>query len=618
VVLKKRSGMVKRSAIVLLGFLISASPLVGASPALAEEELHGLSLFGSLAYDQGFERFDYVNPNAPKGGKLRYGQIGSFDSLNPFIVKGRAAAGVTFIYDTLLVGALDEAGSEYGLLAESVSHPDDYSSVTFTLRPTARWHDGERVTPEDVIWTFETLTANLPFYNAYYADVESVEKLSPLQVRFNFAISGNRELPLIVGQLPILPQHYWADRDFSATTLEPPLGSGPYRISDVNAPRSVTYERVADYWGATLNVNIGTHNFDQIRFDYFGDNTIALEAFKGNQVDVRFENSSKDWATAYDFPAVEQGRVRLAEIRTLTPEPMQGFVMNLRRARFANAQVREALNLAFDFEWANKTLFYGQYVRTDSYFDNSELSSSGLPVGEELALLEPFRDQLPDTLFTQAYANPSTDGSGSNRANLRTATRLLTEAGWGVNGDGILVNNETGEAFKIEFLLVSPTFERVVQPYLQTLKKLGITGSIRIVDTSQYQNRLDNFDFDVVIGSFGQSLSPGNEQREFWGCAAADQKGGRNTIGICDPVIEGLIDAVIFAKDRDALVTATHALDRVLLWRHYIVPQWHIPYTRAALWNRIAYPEPTPGYGNGFPAIWWHTGDETNADASAN
>ncbi len=609
--LMMQSVMAKRSMIAFLGILLSASP------TLADEERHGLSLFGSLAYPQGFERFDYVNPDAPKGGTLRYGQIGSFDSLNPFIVKGRAAAGSsTLLYDTLLFSSLDEAGSEYGLLAETVSHPTDYSSVTFTLRPTARWHDGKRVTPEDVIWTFETLTANLPFYNAYYADVDSVEKLSPLKVRFNFAISNNRELPLIVGQLPILPKHYWEDRDFSETTLEPPLGSGPYRISEVDAPSSVSYERVDDYWGATLNVNIGSHNFDRIRFVYFGDNTIALEAFKGNRLDVRFENSAKDWATAYGFPAVDEGRVRLAQIRTLNPEPMQGFVMNLRRDRFSDVRVREALTLAFDFEWANKTLFYDQYARTDSYFDNSELSSRSVPESDELALLEPFRAQLPDALFTRAYANPATDGSGSNRSNLRAATALLKEAGWGVDGDGTLVHTETGEAFTIEFLLVSPSFERVVQPYLQSLKILGITGSIRIVDTSQYQNRLDEFDFDVVVGSFAQSLSPGNEQREYWGCAAADQRGGRNTVGICDPVVEALIDAVIFAQDRGALVTATRALDRVLLWRYYVVPQWHIPYVRAAIWDRIAYPEPTPGFSYGFPAIWWHTGEEGGGETS--
>lgn len=616
---KKQKGMVQRAAIALLGFLISASPLVGASPALADEELHGLTLFGSLKYPVGFEQFDYVNPDAPKGGTLRYASIGSFDNLNPFIVKGRAAAGTsTFIYDTLLVSSSDEAASEYGLLAESVSHPDDYSSVTFTLRPAAHWHDGERITPEDVIWSFETLTANMPFYNAYYADVDSVEKLSPLQVRFNFAISGNRELPYIVGEMPILPKHYWADRDFTATTLEPPLGSGPYRISAVDVPRSVTYERVSDYWGADLNVNIGAHNFGKMVFEYYRDSTVALEAFKSGKIDVRLENSSKQWATAYDFPALNEGRVRRAHLSTLTPEPMQGFAMNLRRERFADPRVREALNLAFDFEWANKTLFYGQYVRTDSYFDNSELASNGTPEGDELALLEPFRDQLPDALFTQAYANPATDGSGSNRGNLRTATALLKEAGWGVNADGILVNNETGEAFTIEFLLVSPAFERVVQPYLQALKILGITGSIRIVDTSQYQNRLDNFDFDATISTFGQSLSPGNEQREFWGCTAATQKGGRNIIGICDPVVEALIDAVILAKDRTSLITATHALDRVLLWRHYLVPQWHIPYTRAALWEQIEFPDPTPGFNIGFPSIWWHTAETANIDASAN
>ncbi len=593
----------KYSVVVMLALL------AGVLPGFAEVERHGLSLFGAPKYPAGFERFDYVNPDAPKGGLLRYAAIGNFDSLNPFIVKGRPAAGSsTFIYDTLMASSFDEPSSEYGLLAETVSYPEDFSSVTFTLRTGARWHDGERVTPEDVIWSFETLTANQPFFNAYYADVESVEKLSPLKVRFNFAISGNRELPQIVGQLPVLPKHYWAEREFGATTLEPPLGSGPYRVSKVDAPRSITYERVADYWAADLNVNIGANNFSEIRFDYFGDNTIALEAFKGDRIDVRMENSAKDWATAYDFPAAREGRVRLLQLRTQNPEPMQGFVMNLRREKFSDVRVREAISLAFDFEWANKTLFYEQYTRTDSYFDNSELASSGVPEGDELALLEPYRDQLPEALFNEAFVNPVTDGSGNNRNNLRRATRLLNDAGWTVNEDGLLVHSETGTAFEIEFLLVSPAFERVVQPYLQALKKLGISGSIRIVDTSQYQNRVDNFDFDMTINTVGQSLSPGNEQRDFWGCEAAKQAGGRNLAGICDPVVEAMVDAVIFAKDRNALITATRALDRVLLWRHYLVPQWHVPYDRVAVWDRIGVPDPTPGFNIGFPSIWWHTG----------
>lgn len=579
-----------------------------AGAAQADVERHGLSLFGDLKYPADFAHFDYVNPEAPKGGLLRSAAIGSFDSLNPFIVKGRAATGIPYIYDTLMASSEDEAGSEYGLIAESVSYPEDYSSVTFTLRPQACWHDGERITPEDVIWSFETLTDNLPFFNAYYADVESVEKLGPLQVKFNFAISGNRELPQIVGQLYVLPKHYWADKDFGETTLVPPLGSGPYRIADVDAPRSITFERVEDYWARDLNVNVGRYNFDQLRFEYFGDNTIALEAFKADRVDVRFESSSKDWATAYDFPAVEEGRVRLETLYTENPEGMQAFVFNTRRERFQDSRVREALNLAFDFEWANDNLFYGQYTRTGSYFENSELAASGLPEGAELALLEPFRDQLPDALFTEAYANPTTDGSGQNRRNLRQAVRLLSDAGYTVNDEGKLVDSN-GAPFQITFLLVQPTFERVVQPYLQSLEKLGISGTIQIVDTAQYQNRMDTYDFDAAVGSFRQSLSPGNEQRDFWSCASAERTGGRNLIGICDPVVEALIDEVIFAKDRDALVTASRALDRVLLWRHYVVPQWHIPYTRAAVWNRIVHPEETPAFATGYPAVWWYDAD---------
>lgn len=600
----RQSGLLS----LLVAGLLAASSLTSPLAANEErhEERHGLSLFGELKYPAGFERFDYVNPDAPKGGTLRYASIGGFDSLNPFIIKGSPATGMTYIYDTLMASSLDEPASEYGLLAENVSYPDDYSSVTFTLRPQAKWHDGTRVTPEDVIWSFETLKANMPFYNAYYADVESAEKLSPLKVRFTFAISGNRELPQIMGQLIVLPKHYWETRDFTATTLEPPLGSGPYRVAEVEAPKSIIFERVEDYWGKNLPVNVGSHNFDRMRFDYYGDTTIALEAFKGDQIDVRFENSAKDWATAYDFPAAREGRVKLEQLRTLNPETMQGFVMNMRRDRFKDVRVREAFNLAFDFEWANKSLFYGQYERTDSYFANSELASSGVPEGAELALLEPYRDQLPEALFTEPYANPVTDGSGDNRQQLRKATKLLQDAGFEVNGDGQLVNKETGEPFEAEFLLVTPLFERIVQPYLQTLAKLGIKGTIRIVDTSQYQARIDAYDFDIVIGNFGQSLSPGNEQREFWGCTAAEQKGGRNIAGICNPVVEALIDDVIFAEDREALVAATHALDRVLLWNHYLVPQWHIPYLRAAIWDRIQHPDPSPDFNPGFPTIWWH------------
>lgn len=595
--------------------------VLAAIPAAAEETgaRHGLSLLGEPKYGPDFKHFDYVNPDAPKGGLLRYAAIGGFDSLNPFVVKGRPAAGTqTLIYDTLMVSSRDEPYSEYGLIVESVTSAEDDSWVAFTLRPSARWHDGERIKPEDVIWSLEALKENNPFYNAYYADVVRAEKLSPLEVKFTFAISGNRELPQIVGQLPVLPKHYWEGtdangnaRDFSATTLEPPLGSGPYRIGNIESNRSITYERVPDYWAKDLPVNIGKHNFDRIRFEYFRDTTVALEAFKADRLDLRAENSAKNWATAYDFPAVKEGRVKIEKLETKNSEGMQAFVLNTRRAKFQDRRVREALNWAFDFEWLNKNIFYNQYTRTGSYFSNTELAATGLPQGQELEILEPFRGQVPDEVFTTPFENPRTDASGNNRANLRRAAALLKEAGWSIK-NGVLTNEETGEPFTIEFLLVAPTFERTAQPYARSLERLGIKSTIRLIDTAQYQRRTDDYDFDVVIRTFRQSLSPGNEQRDFWGCESGKNRGGRNVIGICDPVVEALIDQIIFAKDRAELVAASRALDRVLLWGHYVVPQWHITYSRIAYWARIARPDPTPPYSIGFPSIWWY--DATGAE----
>ncbi|HEX7776837.1 MAG TPA: extracellular solute-binding protein, partial [Parvibaculum sp.] len=423
---------------------------------------------------------------------------------------------------------------------------------------------------------------------------------------------GNRELPQIMGQLPLLPKHYWTakdakgrTRDISQTTLDAPLGSGPYRIAEVVPGRTIVYERVKDYWAKDLPVKIGTNNFDRVRFDYYGDPTIAFEAFKGNQVDFRRENSSKNWAIAYDIPPVKDGRIKREQLRTANGSGMQSFAFNLRRDIFQDERVREAFNWAFDFEWQNKNLFYGLYARTGSFFSNSELASSGVPAGAELKLLEPFKAQLPPELFTTAYANPKTDGSGNNRANLRKAAELLDAAGWTAKS-GTRVNAKTGKPLAVEFLLADPMFERVVGPYKQSLERLGIKVTLRTVDSAQYQNRIDNRDFDIIVASFPESLSPGNEQREFWGCASAKTPGSRNVIGICDPVVEKLVDAVIFAKSRDELLAATHALDRVLLWRHYVVPQWNSPFERVAYWARLAHPVPTPAYSIGFPDIWWY------------
>jgi len=596
--------------------LMCAGILIGFATPRAEAadvvEHHGLSLFGDLKYGPDFKYFDYVNPQAPKGGELRMSAIGSFDSFNAFIVKGVTSRGLNSLYDTLLGTSLDEAGTEYGLVAASVSYPPDYSSATFSLRKEARFHDGQPITPDDVVWTFEKLKASHPFYNAYYADVQRAEKLGANKVRFTFSGPGNRELPLIVGQLPVLPKHYWTGkdengkpRDFSQTTLEPPLGSGPYRIASFVAGRTVILERVKDYWAKDLPINVGSYNFDRIRYEYYGTPIAAFQAFTAGQIDWWMESSAKNWATAYNIPPVRDGRIIRDPIETLNPQPMQGFVFNLRRAKFQDVRVREAFNWALDFEWQNKNIFYDQYKRTSSYFENSELASSGVPQGAELALLKPFADQLPPELFTTPYKNPVTDGSGNNRANLRKAVELLREAGWTVQ-DGKLKNAE-GEIFTLEFLLDNEQFQRVVAPYKQSLERLGMQVSVRLIDSdgAQYQTRLANRDYDIIIGGFGQSLSPGNEQREFWGCDAAKREGSRNTAGICDPVVEALIEKVIFAKNREELITATHALDRVLLWRAYLVPQWHSPAIRMAYWRGLAHPKPLPAYSSGFPDIWW-------------
>ena len=603
------TGMIRPRISRLIASISISCALIFASASLAADDsptVHGLSLFGKLKYGPQFNHFDYVNVDAPKGGTLRLSAIGGFDSLNPFILKGKPAQGAGLIYDTLLKSSLDEPSSEYGLLAETVAYPPDFSWVIFNLRPEARWHDGKPVTPEDVIFTFNALTEKgAPHYRYYYANVVKAEKVGPHAVRFEFDAPGNRELPLIMGQLPVLPEHYWRDRDFAASTLEPPLGSGPYRIGKVEAGRYMTVERVADYWGNTLPVNIGANNFDEIRFDYYRDDTVALEAFKAGNFDVRIESSAKNWATAYDFAAAREGKVKRAELTTKNAEPMQAFVLNSRRDKFADPKVRLAFNHAFDFEWANKNLFYDQYSRTKSYFQNSELAASGLPEGDELALLEPFRDQLPPELFTTPYQPPKTDGSGTNRSGLRKARQLLADAGWQVQ-DGALTHQASGTKMLVEFLLVQPTFERVVAPYIQNLERLGIKASIRLVDLAQYQNRVDNFDYDIIIGSWRNSLSPGNEQREYWGSAAADRNGSRNLAGVKSPVVDAMIDKVIFAKDRQALITASRALDRVLLWGHYVVPQWYTPVSRIAYWQGIHFPDPAPDYSIGFPELWWH------------
>ncbi len=580
---------------------------------------HALSLFGAVKYPAGFKRFDYVNPEAPKGGQVRQIVVGTFDNFNMVVagVKGAIAAPVPLIYEALATASLDEVSTEYGLLAEAVSHPDDFAWVTYRLRPDAKWHDGKPVTVDDVMFSLEAFKTHHPFYSAYYRHVVKAEKVGEREVKFTFDAPGNRELPQILGQLTVLPKHWWEGtdsagrkRDISATTLEPPLGSGPYRIKDFVAGRTVTLERVKDHWAKDLNVYVGRNNFDELRYEYFRDSTVAIEAFKGDQVDWRTENSAKDWATAYDFPAVNDKRVILEEFPNRSSGIMQCFAFNIRREKFADPRVRRALGYAFDFEEMNKQFFYGQYKRISSYFDGTELASSGLPQGKELEILETVRGQVPPEVFTTAYANPTGGSSEATRENLREAIRLLKEAGYEIR-DRKLVDAKTGAPFTLELLGESPAFERVFLFLKPPLERLGIAVSVRTIDPTQYENRLRSWDFDVVVQSWGQSLSPGNEQREYWGSQAADMAGSRNVVGIKNPAIDKLIERVIFSTGRDDLIAATKALDRVLLWNYYVIPQWNYPKVRTARWDRFGRPAELPAYGtSGFPAIWWYDAEK--------
>jgi microcin C transport system substrate-binding protein len=587
-----------------LGFLALTLTCPFAHTALAQPA-HGVAMHGEPAYPPDFTHFDYVDPNAPRGGSLVMAAIGSFDSLNPYIVKGTPAAGLGMVFETLTTQSNDEAFSEYGLLAERIDMPDDRSWVAFELRPQARWHDGQPVTVDDVIFSFDLLkTKGQPFFRAYYANVAQVVPDGERRVKFVFDGTNNRELPLILGQMPVLPKHYWNGREFDRSTLEVPLGSGPYRVKSVDAGRGIAYERVDDYWGVDIPVNKGRNNFEELRYEYYRDPNVALEAFKVGQIDLRLENSSRFWATGYEGPALARGLITRLEIPTEGGNGMQAFVFNTRRPQFADPRVRQALGYAFDFEWTNKNLFFGQYARTASYFSNSELAADGLPGPDELALLEPFRDRLPKEVFERAYAPPVTDGSGNNRDNLREAVALFKEAGYEVRG-GKLVNTATGEPLAFELMLDSGgLFERIVGPFAKGLERLGVAVTLRTVDDAQYEARLENFDFDMMVATFGQSLSPGNEQRDFWGSAAADTPGSRNLIGVKDPVVDELIGRIITAHDREALIAACRALDRVLLWNHYVIPQWHNRVTRMALWDKLRHPSTWPRYGVDLFA-WW-------------
>lgn len=620
--------MSKHAALPLTLLIAAGIAFVGALPAMAETPIglteaeracllaaappsapktgvirsHAIAMHGSPKYPADFTHFDYANPDAPKGGTLRLASEGSFDSFNPFIPKGDAAD--PGVYETLMTSSDDEAFTEYGLLAETVEYPADRSWIEFHLRPEARWHDGKPVTADDVVFSFNTLREEgAPFYRYYYGSVAEVEKTGPLSVKFGFGGQSNQELPLILGQLPIFPKHWWEGRAFGETHLDPPLGSGPYRVGDFEPGRYFERQRVETYWGRDLPAKRGHHNFDKIRTDYYRDRLAIREAVKGGGVDFFAENTAKSWAVDWDTPAVADGRLIKRVVPTETPSGMQAFVMNTRKAKFQDSRIRQALAYAFDFDWTNRNLFYGQYSRTDSYFDNSELAATGAPEGEELAVLTCLQAHLPSGVLEAPSAPPATDGTGWPRANLRQAFKLLLEAGYEVR-DLKLVDTKTGKPFRFEFLLVSPAFERIVLPFKRNLERLGIDVSVRLVDQSQYINRVRQFDFDMIVGGWGQSESPGNEQRDFWGSEAATRPGSRNHIGISNPAIDALIELLIEAPDRESLIARTRALDRALLAGHWVVPNWHLSAQRLVYWDIFGFPE-TRSYKGVSIDVWW-------------
>ncbi|HEY1723238.1 MAG TPA: extracellular solute-binding protein [Magnetospirillaceae bacterium] len=600
------------AALSAVPFILLALPSASV-PVWADEPAPaiGIAIHGDLKYKPGFDHLDYVNPKAPKGGTVRSAAIGTFDSFNPFIVKGTVVAGYglgnsaggEYVFETLMVRSADEPASDYGLIAESIEVPTDRSYAIFNLRPEAKFSDGTPITADDVVFSFDILKEKgVPLFRFYYQSVTKAEALDPHKVKFTFAPGDNRELPAIISELPVLSKAYWSKHAFDQTTLEPPVGSGPYKVKSFEQGRTITLERDPNYWGKDLPINRGFYNFDTIRTDYYLDDTVALQAFKAGAFDYRDELSAKQWHTQYDFPAKTDGRVITHVFPTHLPSGMEAFAFNLRRPLFQDVRVRHALIEAYDFEAEDKSLFYGDYKRTKSYFDDSDLASTGLPSADELKLLTPLKGQIPDEVFTQPFTLPVTDGSGNNREQLRKAAALLKDAGWMVK-DGKLVD-KGGKPFAFEILLDNPAFERIALPYVQSLQRLGITATVRTVDTAQYKSRTNTFDFDMIVGGWGESPSPGNEQREQWGSATADQPGSENVCGVKSPAVDTLIEAVVAAADESALRTAVHALDRVLLWNEYVLPLFHFGAVRIARWDKFGIPDVTPDDGPQITA-WW-------------
>lgn len=561
-----------------------------------------ISMYGDLKYQEGFEAFEYANPKAPKGGVFKQASIGSFDSLNPFIVKGNAAAGVSRIYDSLLQQSADEPFSLYALIAEKVKVAQDYSSVSFLINPKARFHDGQQISAEDVKFSFELLiNEGAPHFRSYYSGVDNVSVQSAQQVTFHFKEIGNRELPLIIGQIPILPKHFWQDKNFSKSSLIVPVGSGPYQIKNFKAGKQIVYQRVENYWAKDLGVNRGRHNFDRLVFDYYRDDAVAFEAFKSGAFDYRLESSSKRWSTGYVGEQFNSGRIIKEKIADKNPQGMQGFWFNLRKDKFKDPKVREAISLLFDFEWANRTLFYGAYTRINSFYSGSELATQAMISPAEAELLSPYQKQLPKAVFEPMLEN-KTLGNGNVREQMRTAVKLLEEAGYQLKDSKM--QNASGEQLSFEFLLYSKDFERIVHPFRRNLHRIGIKTNIRLVDISQFINRLNNFEFDIVSLRKGQSISPGNEQVSFWSCDSANEVGTANWSGLCSPVVDQLTKQIIMADTREQLVNTTKALDRVLLSMHFVIPQWYLPAYRIAYWDKFSRPNISPYYSLGLDT-WW-------------
>lgn len=613
------NGGLKRAILGLVGLLaiaaISAPPVEAQEKAPEKVWRNALTLFGTPKYGPDFKHFDYVNVDAPKGGELRLSNEGTFDSFNPLIDKGAPADGMERIYETLLTPSMDEIMTSYGLLAEAISYPDDYSSVSFKLRPEAKWADGEPVTPEDVIFSFDSAKANSVRLANYYRHVKSAEKTGEREVTFTFDQKGNRELPEIVGQLSILPKHWWQgkdangnQRDIAKSTLELPMGSGPYKVASMQPGSTIRYELRKDYWGATLPANIGSNNFGIVTYVYFNDPEAEFQAFKAGDIDFYQEKSASRWATRYDFDAVKDGRI----IREALPNRfratgiMQALVPNMRRDLFKDARVRDALNYAFDFEDMNKNLAYGGLKRVDSFFWGTELASSGLPQGKELEILNGLKDKVPAEVFTTPYANPVNGDPQKVRDNLKKAIALFKAAGYELKGNK-MVDAKTGKPFSFEILLSSPSLVRSIQPFVNSLAKIGITATLRTVDTSQYINRVRSFDYDMIWNVWGESMNPGNEQRGYWGSESANTPGSQNYAGIADPAVDQLIDMITSAKDRDDQVAAIHAMDRVLLANHYVVPLFYSGEEKFAYWKKLTHAKDLPTYSSGFPSIWWST-----------